>query len=232
LQYFSCRLFNYLFCFTTMTGQKFKIKATLDNQNTKSLEFNRGAKLNLGDLKSGLERLFGVGALGLRYRFGDGRIQPIYQDFHVLDAVKDCEKNGLKYITILVNREGGSSSYNTASAPVRTTTTQAPAPQSYNAPKPAATQSSATGSSTGAKKFCEECGASLPNNVRFCPECGRSLPEIKSQSGQSQSVSQSQPVSQPQPSKSTSSSGETLCSGCGNALSGTAVKALEKSWHK
>jgi len=124
----------------------------------------------------------------------------------------------------LVHREGGSAS----SAPSRTTT-QTPtqnynAPtQNYNAPiKAAPTQAPA--SSSGAKKFCEECGAGLPNNVRFCPECGHSLPGGPSQSSQ-QSVSQ-------QPAKSTSSSGESVCAGCGNALTGSAIKALEKHWHK
>jgi len=200
-------------------GQKFKIKATLDNHQTKSLEFPRGSKLSVDQIKPALERLFGVGSLGLRFKFADGRIQPIYQDFHFVDAVKDCEKTGTKYITVLVHREGGSgsSSYTSTQtqAPVRT---QAPAPtQSYNSPnKPAV--------SSGAKRFCEECGSNLPTGVKFCPECGHSSDAKSSQPSSS--------VSQPSKNTSTSSTGEHVCAGCGNALAGTAIKALEKHWHK
>jgi len=208
-----------------MVGQKFKIKATLDGQQTKSLEFNRGTKLALDQVKNALERLFAVGTLGMRYRFADGRVQPIYQDFHLHDAVKDCEKVGNKYITILVHREGGSgsSTYASSSSTSRTqvATQQAPV-QTRQAPAPA--QSSV---SSGAKKFCEECGSVLPNNVKFCPECGHSHNDSQPSVSQ-QSVSHQQSSQQPK----SSASGEQVCSGCGNALSGTAIRALEKHWHK
>jgi len=199
-----------------MVGQKFKIKATLDNQTTKSIEFNRGAKLTLVDVKLAFERLYGVGALGMRYRFADGRIQPIYQDFHLTDAVKDCEKTGQKFITLLIHREGGSSG---SSAPIKSTS-QTPQQPIVSANRPVQQQNPAP-AATGAKKFCEECGSVLPNNVRFCPECGHS-PGGPAQSGQQSTQQSVKPAS----------SSDSHCAGCGNALTGSAVKALEKHWHK
>jgi len=133
-----------------MVGQKFKVKGSLDNSITKSIEFSRpGSNITLADLKSSFERLFNLGSLGLRYKFADGRVQPLYQDFHIQDAIKDCEKTGQKFITLLLIRELGSSSYTgTSTAPRQPTTTTAPPKvqqQSY-------TPSSSSSSSSGAPK--------------------------------------------------------------------------------
>jgi len=70
---------------------KYKIKGTLDD-NIKSVEYNRGFVPQLQDLKTLFERRFGGGSIALRYKFADGRVQALYQDSHVLDAIRDCEK--------------------------------------------------------------------------------------------------------------------------------------------
>jgi len=206
-------------------GQKFKVKGSLDNQVVKSLEFNRPAtQLTLEQLKQGFERAFNVGTLGLRYKFADGRVQPIYQDFHIQDAIKDCEKTGQKFMNLYLIRESGSGSYTpSTTAPRQTTPTVSNTPPK---PQPTSTPSSSTSSSSSTpRKFCEECGATLVSNVKFCPECGHSIgtsaptPTPSSYSSSTQSAPKS-------------SSSDQMCAGCGNALGGSAVKALDKTFHR
>jgi len=211
-------------------GQKFKVKGSLDNQVVKSIEFNRPAtQLTLDQVKQGFERVFNVGTLGLRYKFGDGRVQPMYQDFHVQEAIKDCEKTGQKYMNIVLNRESGSGSYTqTTTAPRQTTpVSNTPAPK----PQPVSTSSS----SSAPRKFCEECGATLVPNVRFCPECGRSAGSGTTSAPTTSYTTATQPTTSyttaTQPTTKSSGNDQT-CAGCGNALGGSAVKALEKTFHR
>jgi len=192
---------------------KYKIKAVLDDQ-TKSVEYNRGYTPQLNDLKDKLEKKFG-GAVGMRFKYADGRTQALYQDFHLADALKDCEKNGVRTLVLQLTREGPSIS----SSPARTQSSTTLKP-SYTAP----TSNTPTRSdppapshrlSQSGSKFCEMCGSPITASAKFCSSCGHSG---------------SAPA--PSPSSSSSSSSGPICAGCKNPITSAAVKALDKVWHK
>jgi len=203
---------------------KYKIKGTLDD-NIKSVEYNRGFVPQLQDLKTLFERRFGGGSIALRYKFADGRVQALYQDSHVLDAIRDCEKSGTRTLVLSLNHEGSSYSSSSSSSNRASTSGLKPSysSSSFNSPAPSSHIRSPSGStsspSSSSSKFCEMCGATLGPAVKFCSSCGHS-----SSQGPSSSPSHST-------SSSSLSSGPT-CAGCHLAVTSSAVKALDKVWHK
>jgi hypothetical protein len=204
----------------------YKIKGSFETNNTvvtKFLEYKRGYVPSATEVKSGFESLFGHGNLSLRFRSADGKVQPIYQDFHIKDALKDAETSKSKSITVLLHKEGGSSS-NIQSSAKPTSTTNTPS----NTASPAKTSSPTTG---GRPKFCEGCGAGLPATGKFCPECGFTLPSGNAPASPATHNAPASTAPQNSP-RGTSSSAEPKCGGCGNALSGSAVKALDRTWHR
>jgi len=191
---------------------RYKIKAVLEEQ-TKSVEYNRGYTPQLNDLKDKLEKKFG-GAVAMRFRFADGRTQALYQDNHLAEALKDCEKNGVKILMLQLTREGPSTSTASLSrAQSSTTVRPSYTAPSYNSPTRADPPAPSHSQSQSGSKFCEMCGSPITQAAKFCSSCGHS--------GSSPST----------PTPSSSSSGP-ICAGCKNPITSSAVKALDKVWHK
>jgi len=182
---------------------KFRIKADLDG-TVKILEFDRGSPLVYATLKGLVEAKFGEKAVGLKYKSSDGKVVALYQDFHLTDALKDMEKSGSKDFFLAVNREGGSRSTDTAELVRR---------PSFSGPVASTPAASNPPAASNRPAFCESCGGQLAPAAKFCSSCGHS--NAPSSSG-------------PSPGKSNSLG----CAGCGNALGGASLKALDKAWHK
>lgn len=199
---------------------KFKVKAVLDDV-VKTIEYDRSYLPQFNDLKSQFERKFGVSSVGIRFKYADGRLQAIYQDLHIQEALKDCEKNGSRTLVFSLNREGPNISTTQAkSVPTQTQTQTAIRPTYSTTTAPPPTSTSPTPYSSSQGKFCEMCGTSLAPTAKFCSSCGHSG------GGSSSAPTQSSP------SHSSSSSSGPVCGGCKNAISSSAVKALDKIWHK
>jgi len=212
---------------------KFKVRAELD-QVTKSIELERGSVLQVERVKQLIETKFGF-PLSLRYKSADGRVQAIYQDFHLEEALKDCEKNQLSALNLLLTKEAASTASSSAAsnrasvaAPGRTsvatpsTPTRSPSFSSSPATAGLARAGSFSSQTSAAAKpkFCEECGANLAGSGKFCTECGHPVPTAAASAAL---------VS---PRGSTASSDDTVCGGCNKAISGSAVRAIEKMWHR
>jgi len=157
---------------------KFKIRGELDHV-VKTIEFDRAdfATLQLNDVKQQLERKFKLSNAGLRYSFSDGRQQPLYQDHHLVEVLKDVQRSGAKHLNILLTNAGGSapstasyssapSSYNSAPASYNSAP---PTSSSSNSSRTRATSNTATGPST---KACPTCGTQLAIVAKFCSGCG------------------------------------------------------------
>jgi len=155
---------------------KFKVRGDLDHV-VKSVEFDRTEvpTLNLNEVKQQLERRFKIGNVGMRYTFSDGRQQPLYQDVHLTDALKDVQKSGAKFLALsLVNLSGGSShsaSHNTSYS--STPNYGAPSPStSSTTPNRARTATSPSSSGSATMKACPTCSTQLTITAKFCSGCG------------------------------------------------------------
>lgn len=146
---------------------RYKVKGNCEGV-VKSIEFERGNALTLTTLKSALESKFKISILGmrflyslhiftiyfseiwLRYQTADGRTSPMYQDFHLADAMREAEKGKQRCIMIEIDKAytPGSSSQRSA------------------APSQAPAQSAPQNAPRGVPKFCEECGATRAPNAK------------------------------------------------------------------
>eukprot|EP01114_Cavostelium_apophysatum_P003133 TRINITY_DN1288_c0_g1_i1.p1 TRINITY_DN1288_c0_g1~~TRINITY_DN1288_c0_g1_i1.p1 ORF type:complete len:159 (-),score=24.80 TRINITY_DN1288_c0_g1_i1:50-526(-) len=155
-----------------MAAMKFKVRAELDH-SVKTVEFDRTAlpTLQLNELKQTLERRFGVGNVSIRYNFSDGRAQPLYQDFHLADAIKDVQQSRAKYLQLhLVNLAATSASASAATSynsPSRPTTQAAPEQRARSN-----TGSSSSPAPSAAMKACPSCSTQLVAAAKFCSSCG------------------------------------------------------------
>jgi len=144
---------------------KYKIKATCEGV-VKGVEFDRSATVTLNQIKSSFEALFKANITAIRYQGSDGKLTPLYQDFHLVEAFKDAEKSRARFIQLDIDKYApASASRPSNTAPV----TQQQQQPSYNPPP--SSQSSQSTSKTPSK-FCEECGAPRAPNAKFCTECG------------------------------------------------------------
>jgi len=196
----------------------FKVKATLDNV-TKTIEVNRGAILELRELKEKFEAKYGQPSLRLSYKFSDGRLVPLYQEFHLQDAIKDASQNGAKNLSFIATKEGATT-YTPSTAPVRPAST-------VSAPVPSRAPPS---SNTGGRRFCEECGTTLTPTAKFCSTCGATMipPNLPSSPPSSAATN---PTIPPPRSAPSSGGSDQSCAGCGNPITSKAARALDKLWH-
>lgn len=186
---------------------KFKIKGVWDNQIC-SLEYDRGTSLQIRDVKVAFERKFGARNATLSYKYSDGKLQPLYQDFHLQDAFKDAEKSNFSFLTLDVEAQPLHLGPSTSSF------------QSVRTASPISNRlSSQISPSPNRPKFCESCGAPRSPTAKFCPECGHKATPVTS------------PAASRPPSTSVPGGGMT-CAGCGNVATGSLVKALNRIWHK
>jgi len=191
---------------------KFKVKGSLDNI-TYSLEFDRGTSLNLNAIKRQLEAKVGGKSLGLRYKFSDGHTQPLLQDFHLQDALKDAERSKAKSLQILLKYDSPSPAPSSATTS-SSSYSSSPSKSNIYSPSPA---SSPAAPST---RFCDQCGTTLSGAAKFCSSCGNTVGSSPSPSPASGSISPRNPEE------------STGCGGCGKPIVGGAAKALGKIWHK
>jgi len=188
---------------------KFCVKGTL-NGITKSIELERGKEVDLDRLKSSLEKLFGENNLTLRFKSTEGKVETLYQNFHLEAALKDCEKSGAKYV--LIQLFGGSGPKTTTVARETVPTMAQPErTRSFTGPSKGATTQP-----TSSPKFCENCGTPLTPAAKFCSTCGTTV------TAQTQSESQKTPSQQ--------DSGD-ICPGCKKSVS-SGIRALDHLWHK
>jgi len=194
---------------------KFRVKGTLDGV-TKTVELDRGREVDVNHLRASFEKLFGDSNLTLRYKNGEGRVEALYQNFHLEAALKDCEKNGQKFITLQISGGSGGSGTKQQSTTVPSAPQREP---SFTAPSKGPAVSSTPESKP---KFCEECGTPLAQGAKFCSSCGATtgaqLPSPRTQ----------------QPERTPSQSGDSgdTCFGCKKSVSTTGVRAMDKLWHK
>lgn len=80
-----------------------------------------------------------------RYRHSNGSLNPLYQDFHLQDALKDAAAHS-RYVMIEADAQAQRSIPSSISQPV-----------SSQPPRPAANQPS--GGVSSGTKYCESCGA-------------------------------------------------------------------------
>jgi len=193
----------------------------------KSIEVPRTQlnNLTLNTIKTQFEQKFGISAINLQYRFADGRLQAAYQDFHIQEAIKDAEKTNAKYVSFSILRGGssaaassGASSSKSTARPTSTVMTPVTSSGTSN------TSSSST--SSGATKFCDDCGISLPALAKFCSACGHKFVTSSS------STSVAPAASQRTRAGSSASGSDRSCHGCGNAITGSGVRALDATWHQ
>lgn len=192
---------------------KFKIKANCEGV-VKAVEFDRSAQITLNQVKSLFEAQFKANITAIRYQSPDGKLTPLYQDFHLAEAMKDAERNKARFIQLDIDKYAPPSAYR---PPASVSSPPSFQTQSQSQPQP---QPQSQSQSQTRSKFCEECGAPRAPNAKFCTECGFKWGAT--------------PASPSQGSTSVASLGGEVCPACGQGFGsgGTLVKAMDKVWHK
>lgn len=97
-----------------------------------------------------------------RYQSPDGKLTPLYQDFHLAEAMKDAERNKARFIQLDIDKYAPPSAYR---PPASVSSPPSFQTQSQSQPQPQP-QSQSQSQSQTRSKFCEECGAPRAPNAK------------------------------------------------------------------
>jgi len=168
---------------------QYKVRARLGDQ-THIVEIERGS--GYGEFKSRIETSFGGKPVAIR----TDSSKPLYQDIHLKEVLKDLERSGAKYLSVVVTPEGWTPP-STNAAPIAprsvshvpVSTPPSRAPSASSPPVPAAATSPTTTPSAPAPSanHCNSClqlisgqgiralGGAYHAECFVCNVCGKSL---------------------------------------------------------